>query len=126
MPLADGRRRLGDFGEAAAAAYLVRQDYTILARKWRCQMGEIDLIAQQGTQVVFVEVRTRRSAARGLAEESITPTKQRRLIALAHTYFETQDITDELPWRIDVIAVIVDTSGRVAHLEHISDAIEQE
>jgi putative endonuclease len=128
------RQRLGDFGEQAAAAYLTRHGYTILARNWRCRAGEIDLIARQGAQLVFVEVRTRRSNQYGPAPaETITPAKQARLIALAYAYLETcateeagKEAGEEtISWRIDVVAIELGRGGRIAHLEHIPNAIEQ-
>lgn len=125
MPLADKRRRLGDFGEAAAAAYLIRLGYVILARQWRCRSGEIDLVAREGDQVVFVEVRTRRGAAPGSAEESVTPTKQRRLVELAYAYLEAHSLDEQTLWRIDVIALVIDGAGHVAQLTHIPHAVEQ-
>lgn len=120
------RRSLGNFGESAATAYLMRQGYTILQRNWRCRSGEIDIIAQRGDELVFVEVRTRRNATFGSAEESLTPSKQRRLITLASTYVQDY-LPDECPpWRIDLIAVEVDHAGRVARLNHIPYAIEEQ
>jgi putative endonuclease len=118
------RRRLGNFGEAAAAAYLSRQGYTLLARQWRCAAGEIDLVAQQGDMLVFVEVRTRRGSTHGTPEESVTATKQARLVALAYTYLADHAYADTQPWRIDVVAIEVDGSGRISRLEHLPSAIE--
>ncbi len=125
MPSAN-RRSLGAFGEAAAVAYLCRQGYTIRERNWRCSLGELDLIAMHGDQVVFVEVRTRRTAPHASPEESIIPRKQERLIALAYTYLEVQQLATTVPWRIDVISIIVDRSGRVLSMNHIPNAIEQQ
>lgn len=119
MPLAD-RRVLGRFGEAAAAAQLIRQGYTIIDRNWRCSLGEIDLIARQGECLVFVEVRTRRGPAPPL--ESITPAKQRRLRALAYAYLEKLAGPEAL-WRIDLVAVNIDRHGLVAGLEHLPYAV---
>ncbi len=124
MPPRSTRRRLGDFGEAAAAAHLLRHGYTIVARQWRCNRGEIDIVARQSHELVFVEVRTRRGAACGSPEESLTPTKQARLIDLAHTYLAQHDSDQETPWRIDVIVIEIDRSGRVSRLDHIVNAIE--
>jgi putative endonuclease len=125
MPSAK-RRQLGAFGEAAAAAYLSRQGYIISERNWRCQLGEIDLIALKGDQVVFVEVRTRQNASHGSAEESVTVAKQERLIGLAYTYLEAHGMTANTAWRIDVIGVTLDKNGRITHLSHIPNAIEQQ
>ena len=119
----DTRRALGAFGEAAATAHLIRQGYTIVARGWRCPGGEIDIVAQQGDALAFVEVRTKRGITHGTPEESITPSKQARLVALAHTYLNAHDIDSDSVWRIDVIAVVVDSAGRIARLTHIENAV---
>lgn len=124
MPTLRGtRRNLGDFGEAAAAAHLYRQGYAIVARKWRCTAGEIDLVARQGEQIVFVEVRTRRGTAFGTPEESITPTKQARLITVAYAYLDACALNAPIEWRIDIITIQVDRTGRIGHLNHIPNAI---
>ena len=121
--MSNNRTNTGRRGEAAAAAYLQRKGYGIIAANWRCTAGEIDLIATDGPTLVFVEVRTRRAAVHRLAEESVTPAKQRRLIALAQHYLQALD--DALtpwhgPWRIDVLAlrVMADESIRIRHLHH--------
>ncbi len=124
MPPGRSRRRLGNFGEAAAAAHLTRNGYDVLERQWRCAGGEIDLIARHEGCLVFVEVRTRSSTAYGSPEESITPTKQQRLIALAYAYLAAHGLDDTTPWRIDVIAIIIDASGYVNSLNHLPGAIE--
>jgi putative endonuclease len=118
------RRRLGNFGEAAAAAHLAQQGYELLERQWHISTGEIDLIARHDGQLVFVEVRTRSSSSYGSPEESITAAKQARLIALAYAYLEAHGLHDAA-WRIDVIAVEVDQrSGRINRLAHIVNAVE--
>jgi putative endonuclease len=121
----DLRKRLGDFGEQAAAAHLTKQGYEVLARKWRGPGGELDLVMRDGMALVFVEVRTRRGGVPGLAEESVGRAKQARLIALAYAYLDAAAIPDETPWRIDVVALDVDRAGRIARLHHIRDAVEE-
>jgi putative endonuclease len=122
------RRETGKRGEAIAAAFLQRRGYGIIAANWRCSTGEIDLIASDGATLVFVEVRTRRSSVAGLAEESVTPRKQQRLIALADAYLQALDEAGTPwpgPWRIDVLALRLDADGaaRVRHLQHaVEDA----
>ncbi|PDW03029.1 YraN family protein [Candidatus Viridilinea mediisalina] len=125
-PLA--RRNLGLCGEAAAAAHLRRAGWHIIARNWRCSVGEIDLIAQRGGLLAFVEVRTRRAGMlQGPSpEESITPTKARRLVTLAYSYLEAAAIPPDSLWRIDLIAVELDYSGRVVRLTQIEHAVEGE
>ena len=122
--MADKRRKLGDFGEQAAAHYLLRHGYTIEDRQWRGAGGELDLVARDGMTLVFVEVRTRRDDVVGVAEESVGRAKQARLMALAYAYLEAHAIAPDVEWRIDVIAVDVDRAGRVARLSHIPYAVE--
>jgi putative endonuclease len=132
----DLRKKLGDFGEQAAAAHLTRQGYELLARKWRSSNreigiggGEIDLVLRDSATLVFVEVRTRRMPGdrpgSAGAEESVGPLKQARLIALAYAYLEAAAVPAGTPWRIDVIALDIDRAGRIAGLRHIRDAVEE-
>jgi len=126
----DLRKKLGDFGEQAAAAYLTRQGYQLLARKWRNTnrrdgaAGELDLVMRDAATLVFVEVRTRRGPP-GMAEESIGRGKQARLIALAYAYLEAVAAPEDALWRIDVVALDVDRAGRVVRIEHIRNAVEE-
>jgi putative endonuclease len=125
----DLRKKLGDFGEQAAAAYLIKQGYVLLARKWRnpareLGAGELDLVLRDGATLVFVEVRTRRGPA-GVAEESVGRGKQARLAALAYAYVDSVALPANTPWRIDVVALDVNSAGRIAGLRHIRDAVEE-
>lgn len=119
------KQGLGAFGEALAQAHLRAAGYTILTTNWRCSLGEIDLVAQHGDQVIFVEVRTRRIGAAGGAqpEESITATKAQRLIALAYSYLEAADLAADTLWRIDLIAIVLTQDGRVTRIEHVEYAV---
>ena len=122
--MSDGRKTTGSRGEALAADYLRGQGYTIIQTNWRCRRGEIDIIAQDGATLVFVEVRTRRSAALGSPEESVTPAKQRRLAELAQTYLHFREAAGAPwpdAWRIDVIAI---RSGSAGRLNHLLNAVE--
>ena len=119
------RKKLGDFGEQVATAFLVRRGYVLVERQWRSAAGEIDLVMRDGPALVFVEVRTRRGDQAGAPEESIGRAKQARLGALAYTYLEQHGVHADQPWRIDVVAVDIDRSGRVAGVRHIRDAIEE-
>lgn len=77
------RRRLGDRGEAAAAAWYEARGYQVVSRNWRCRQGEIDLIVSSGGAVVFCEVKTRSSNRFGTPAEAVTASKQRRIRGLA-------------------------------------------
>lgn len=76
----------GQAAEERAARYLKAQGLALLARNWRCQFGEIDLILRDGATVVFVEVRSRHRSAYGGAAESITAQKRARLQRAAAAY----------------------------------------
>lgn len=83
------KQLLGKFAENSAESLLKSAGLTIVERNWRCRHGEIDLIARDGSTLVFVEVRSRKRADFGSAAESITASKQRRVIAAARLYLAT-------------------------------------
>lgn len=96
-------RLLGRWGEALAADYLRRQRCTVLASGWSCRFGEIDLIAENGGFLAFVEVKLRRSDAYGRAGEFVDRRKQERLRTTAELYL-AQTPTDLQP-RFDVVEI---------------------
>lgn len=116
------RKEIGAIGEKLAADYLKKRGYKIIQRNFRCREGEIDIIAQKGEYLVFVEVRTKRNNAFGTPEESVNLSKREKLISLANAYLQA---CDKLPdfWRIDVVAVELGPNNRVSRLEHIENAI---
>ena len=116
------RNWLGSHGEQAAARYLCDQGYTIVDRNWRCEFGEVDVIARTSQEIVFVEVRTRTSTQYGSPEESMTQAKAERLLLTAQAYLQEQSMP-ESHWRIDMIAVECDLSGQILRLEHYPDAL---
>jgi putative endonuclease len=116
------RQRLGRRGEALAEEKLAALGHTLVARNYRCAVGEIDLITRHGEAWVFVEVRTRRGGKFGTPEESITPRKRQHLIAAAQTYLQEHALTDAA-WRIDVVAVALSTDGRLLRVDVIEDAV---
>jgi putative endonuclease len=103
------RQRLGRWGEDLAVRYLERLGCTVLARNWRCPAGEADLIIREGPALAFVEVRTRRTSAFGIPEESITADKLAHMLAVAQTYVYEQ--AWEGNWRLDVVAIEVKGKG---------------
>lgn len=105
------RRRLGDFGERLAANRLEAEGCTILARNVRVAAGEIDLVARDGDDIAFVEVRTRR-AAPGLASESVDDRKLVRMWDCAMQYCEREAV-DPARARIDMVSIDLDGGGKV-------------
>jgi len=118
----DPRRRLGQWGEKVAALYLEAQGLLILERNWRCRGGEIDLVARDGEAVVFVEVKTRRGRDFGAPEEALTPHKAEKLMQLGQQYIADREL-DDVDWRIDLVAVELDGSGKLLRCDHIPNAV---
>jgi len=112
---------LGQRGEDLAAAHLEEQGYVVCERNWRCQAGEIDIVAEDGGCLVFVEVRTRRGREYGSPEESVTPAKQARLAEVAQTYLQEHSWDGD--WRIDVVAVEMASGGKLLRVELIKNAV---
>lgn len=108
----DSRKRLGDAGEQLAAERLRQAGYLVRMQNYRCRAGEIDIVAEEGGDIVFVEVKTRRGEAYGLPEEAVTPAKQRKLIAAAQTYLEANGCA-HASWRVDVVAIALTLAGKL-------------
>lgn len=109
---------LGRRGEAIAERHLVAAGMSIVDRNWRCPQGEIDLVARDGDELVFVEVKTRSSVAFGHPLEAITAVKLARLRRLAAAWCEAHP-GDHDRIRIDAVAVIAPIAGPV-ELEHLA------
>jgi putative endonuclease len=123
-PPSRARKNLGDSAERVAALYLEQHGCNILARNVRTRTGEIDLIAVEGEEIAFVEVKARRGLAYGAPEEAITPRKQIRLANLAEAFMAHQPEFAGRPWRIDVVAIELDRSGKVVRINHIKHAVQ--
>jgi putative endonuclease len=116
-------KTLGQRGEAAAARYLKRLGYIIVARSSHIRRGEIDLIAVDGRTVVFVEVKTRVSHDAGHPAEAVDRDKQHRLTRLAMVYLKRHHLLEN-PARFDVIAITWPTGQRRPKIEHFKNAFE--
>ena len=114
---------LGTLGEVRAEQYLVEQGCRILARNAAFPGAEIDLIAQDGRVIVFVEVKTRTTAAYGLPCEAVERNKRRKITRVASAYLAQFDLW-ERPCRFDVIEVWPDDQGEpvIRHLVHAFQA----
>jgi putative endonuclease len=117
------RSETGVLGERLAGDFLGRNGYEVIERNYRCREGEIDIIAKQGETLVFVEVRTKRGAAYGGPEESITAAKMQRLRKAAARYAQERPGLPEAR-RIDVVAVRMGRGGRASRIEIIENAVE--
>jgi len=121
-PLKD---RVGHAGEAAALAFLRSEGMEILARDWRSTLGQIDIVAQDGEELVLVEVKARRGTGFGLPEEAVDGRKRAKLRALLELY-RAQAKRREQPCRIDVLGLILDDKLQVSRTEHIKNAVQDE
>jgi putative endonuclease len=110
-------RAVGDQGEDLVCSHLQRLGWELVARNWRCPAGEIDLVARDGDELVFCEVKTRRSGRFGDPVEAVGRAKARRLRRLAWAWLQA---TGERPdrWRIDVVGVLW-RPGEPARLQHL-------
>lgn len=93
----------GKRAEDKASDYLINKGLVLIARNFRCKVGELDLIMKDGETLVIVEVRYRKSDEYGSALESVTATKQAKIIAATHYYLSNSN-TDR-PVRFDVVAI---------------------
>ena len=117
------KNETGMLGERIACNFLNRNGYKIIETNYRCRDGEIDIIAQQQDTLVFFEVRTKKSFLFGSPEESVTRRKMEKLKAVAEHYGQNHcNMPPE--WRIDLIAIQMNNSGKVSRIEIIENAIE--
>lgn len=114
------RRVLGERGERVAEEFLRKLGCKILRRNWHCRVGEIDLIARDGDEVVFVEVKLRSSGDWGDPQEAVRSGK-RRSICLAASEFADRNRLHGHTLRFDVVAVILPDGG-APEIRHYKDA----
>ncbi|MEX1095014.1 MAG: YraN family protein [Planctomycetales bacterium] len=115
------RKLLGNRGERAAARFLRRQGYRILARQHASRFGEIDLIARDGEWIVFVEVKTRRSDVAGLPVEAVDQRKQRQMTRAALAWLKRRGLLDHRS-RFDVIGILWPEGSRQPRIDHYRNA----
>jgi ribonuclease HII len=117
------RTALGRRGERMAAEHLEEQGYVICQTNYRCEVGEMDIVALDGECLAFVEVKTRKSRKYGSPEESITAAKRQKLIEVAQTYLQEHE-SEPLDWRIDVVSIELSPEGETERLTLLKNAVE--
>jgi len=122
VTILDPRRLFGQEGESAAEQYLRNKGYRILARNVRSSVGELDLVAEDGQVLVFVEVKARRTDAFGGAIHAVHQRKQAKLIQLAAQYLARHHLKDR-PCRFDVV-LLQGTKAEASQIEHIQNAFD--
>lgn len=113
--------QLGQAGEAYARTFLENRGYQILAANYRCQFGEIDLIAEESHDLVFIEIKSRTGSAYGSGLESITPRKKQHILRVAWHYI-VQHHKSNWSMRFDVMEVFFDYDGSPVKAELIQNA----
>ena len=108
----------GKIGEDEAAQFLIKNNYQILDRNYRYKRAEIDIICRKGDLLVFVEVKSRSSAAYGLPETFVSKNQQKSIIGAAEQYIHEMEWSAEV--RFDIISIIRNKDEQ--ELEHFKDA----
>jgi len=101
---------------------LQQKGFRVFATNYSTKYGEIDLVSQQGDELVFVEVKTRKSNRFGHPEQSVTKRKVQHIMRAGHEYMRIHHWTDR-PWRIDVIAITTSENNEpeIVHFTHIDN-----
>jgi putative endonuclease len=114
----NARAALGKKGEDLALQCILKKGYTLLERNWRYRHKEVDIIAMDGHDLVFVEVKTRSSECYGTPEEAVDQKKQQYLTAAAEAYIRTRNMDTDI--RFDVVSIMLKPDYQ--SIDHIVDA----
>lgn len=114
------KRQTGAAYEEQAAKWLEARGYRILKRNYRCRQGEIDLIAEDGPYLVFIEVKYRKDGRTGHPAESVDVRKQRRITRTAMYYCYEHGVPETRACRFDVVSILQDK------IEHMINAFEMQ
>ena len=115
------KKETGKLGEDIAGHYLKQNGYVILDRNFECRQGEIDIIALDKKEIVFIEVKTRTSNKYGAPSEAVNKIKQKHMLQTIKYYLYIRNLSDEFI-RIDVIEVYI--NNNVYKVNHIKQAFE--
>jgi len=118
--MVDIRRLFGNAAEDFAARFLKAKGYKILERQFTTRFGEIDLVAKDGNEIVFVDVKARKNSAFGYPEESVTRAKIEKIQVVAETYLQKKHMLHSA-YRIDVISIeYTETDPKIHHFIAVS------
>ena len=122
-PNSPPRQETARLGEDTAARYLAARGMEILERNARFRQGEMDIVALDGSTVVFVEVKTRRTSTYGAPQDAVHHRKQARLRLVASAWLASRGWR-EAPCRFDVVAIRLEgpAAGAETHVLHLRDA----
>lgn len=121
--MTDDRKQIGAMAEAHVRTYLERQGYTFRHANWRYGHGELDLVMDDGDEIVFVEVKARRSESAGRAEEGIGKKQQGILLRTGDLYTQNVPGAEGKYWRIDLVAITLGWDNEVQDIVHYQNAV---
>lgn len=119
-------RAFGEQQEKIAAHYLAKQGLQLICMNYQNKLGEIDLIMRTARELVFVEVRYRRSSKFGSAVESVDYRKQRKLWRTAQCYLKALHLTNHIPCRFDILGISPGKPGQSLQFDWIQGAFQLE
>ena len=115
------KKETGNLGENIAEHYLKQKGYIILDKNFQCRQGEIDIIAKDKEEIVFIEVKTRTSNKYGTPSEAVNVIKQKHMLQSIKYYLYIRNLSEEFV-RIDIIEVYI--KDNIYKVNHIKQAIE--
>lgn len=116
-------KSLGIYGEKAAIKFLEDEGYKVLAKNYRCKIGEIDIIAADGDTLSFIEVKTRSSNQYGRPCEAVNYNKQIKIVKTALHYINRNNLTQWMS-RFDIVEILIETDDRINSINLIKNAFE--
>lgn len=119
----DDRKKIGAIAEAAARTHLEGKGFTHRHSNWRSDHGELDLVMMDGDELVFVEVKARRSEVAGLPEEGVNRKQAGKLLRTGEVYSLSYPDVEGTIWRIDLVGVTMDYNGEITEITHYENAI---
>lgn len=115
------KQKIGKLGEDIATDFLIEKGYIILDRNFECRQGELDIIAKDKDEIVFIEVKTRTSNKYGAPSEAVNKIKQKHMLQSIKYYLYIKGLREKFI-RIDVIEVYI--KGNIVKVNHIKQAFE--
>ena len=127
------KQKIGEIGENVACKFLVKHGFTLIERNYTKKWGEIDIVAQQGNQLYFVEVKavTRENLSNVSRitldsykpEDNMHPWKLKRLSRTIQTYLVSHKVSEDIKWQVDLLVVFLDLKDKKAKVKVVSDII---
>lgn len=115
------KQEIGKLGEDIATDFLIEKGYIIMDRNFECRQGELDIIAKDKDEIVFIEVKTRTSNKYGTPSEAVNKIKQKHMLQSIKYYLYIKGLSERFI-RIDVIEVYI--KGNIVKVNHIKQAFE--